>query len=287
MNFLDKLERKFGRFAIRGLSKYLIALYMVGAILSVSVRFTQFDFYGNFLALNPYAVLHGQVWRLVTFLMATPTDSILFLLLVLLCYYNICRELEYIWGDFKFNLYILTGALGTIIASFILYFALESPYNQYIYMDTFYLNLSIMLAYIASFPDAKFYFYGIIPIKAKWIGVLEGIFLALSFFGGDIVTKAAIIVSLLNFLLFFFGTRKYHKYSPKQVKRRNTYIREVRTSGNMTRHRCHVCGKTELDDPTLEFRYCSKCEGNYEYCSEHLYTHTHVKSLIQEVDGEE
>lgn len=287
MNFLDKLERKFGHLAIRGLSRYLIVFYVVGAILSVSINFTQFDFYGNFLALNPYMILQkGQVWRLITFLMATPTTSLIFLILVLLCYYNICRELEYIWGDFKFNLYILTGALGTIIASFILYFVIGSPYNQYIYMDTFYLNLSLMLAYIASFPEARFYFYGIIPIKAKWLGVVEGIFLAISFFTGNIVTKVAILVSMMNFFLFFLGTKRYHKYSPKQVKRRNTYIREVRTSNNMTRHKCHVCGRTELDDPNLDFRYCSKCEGNYEYCSDHLYTHTHVKSLIKEV-GEE
>ncbi len=279
MNFLNKLERKFGRYAIRGLSKYLIALYIVGAILSVSSRFTHFDFYGSFLALNPHLVMQGQVWRLFTFLMATPTDNLIFLILVLLCYYSLCRELEYIWGDFKFNLYILTGAVGTIIASFILYFVTMIPY---IYMDTFYLNLSIMLAYCASFPEARFYFYGIIPIKAKWLGILEGIFLAYNFFVGGIVTKVAIVVSLMNFLLFFFGTRNYHKYSPKQARRRNTYIKEVRTSTNMTRHRCHVCGRTELDDPNLEFRYCSKCEGNYEYCSAHLYTHVHIRQNSQD-----
>lgn len=276
MRFLDKLERKFGHLAISGLSRYLIAFYIVGAVLSVSAIFTKFDFYGNFLALNPYMILHGQIWRLVTFLMATPSTNLIFLLLILICYYNICRELEYIWGDFKFNLYILTGVLGTILAAFILYFTIGTPLNQFIYMDTFYLNLSLMLAYIASFPEAKFYFYGIIPIKAKWLGVIEGIYLALCFFAGDIVTKAAIIVSLMNFLLFFLGTRNYHRYSPKQMKRKNTYIREVRTSTNMTRHRCHVCGRTELDDPNLEFRYCSKCEGNYEYCSDHLYTHIHI-----------
>ena len=279
MNFLNKLERKFGRYAIRGLSKYLIALYIVGAILCVSSRFTHFDFYGNFLALNPHLVMQGQIWRLFTFLMATPTDSLLFLILVLLCYYSLCRELEYIWGDFKFNLYILTGAVGTIIASFILYFITMSPF---IYMDTFYLNLSIMLAYCASFPDARFYFYGIIPIKAKWLGIVEGVFLAYNFLVGGIVTKVAIVVSLMNFLLFFFGTRNYHKYSPKQAKRRNTYIKEVRTSTNMTRHRCHVCGRIELDDPNLEFRYCSKCEGNYEYCSDHLYTHVHIRQNSQD-----
>lgn len=280
MNFLNKLERKFGKYAIHGLSKYLIILYIAGAVVSI---LPGTDFYGSFLALNPYMILQGQVWRLFTFLIATPSTNLIFLILVLLCYYNICRELEYIWGDFKFNLYVLTGVLGTIAASFILYFITKSPY---IYMDTFYLNLSLMLAYIASFPDARFYFYGIIPIKAKWLGIIEGIYLGYSFLAGDIVTKVAIVVSLMNFLLFFFGTRNYHKYSPKQAKRRNNYIKEVRVSTNTTRHRCHICGRTELDDPNLEFRYCSKCEGNYEYCSEHLYTHTHVINQIHEIHEE-
>ena len=45
---------------------------------------------------------------------------------------------------------------------------------------------------------------------------------------------------------------------------------------NMPRHKCAICGRTEKDDPDLEFRYCSKCEGNYEYCQDHLFTHEHV-----------
>lgn len=272
MNLLDKLERKFGRYAIHDLSKYLIFLYIIGAILSL---FSKGMIYDQVLALNPYMILQGEAWRLFTFLIATPTDNVIFLILVLLCYYNICAELEYQWGDFRFNLYILVGALGTILSSFILYFIYRSPY---ISMDTFYLNLSLFLAYVASFPDATFYFYGIIPIKAKWLGILDGAYLLFSFFRGGTVTKVSIVVSMMNFLLFFFATRNYHKYSPKQVKRRKTYIKEVKSSTTATRHRCHVCNRTELDDPNLEFRYCSKCDGSYEYCQDHLYTHTHIKN---------
>lgn len=272
MNLLDKLERKFGRYAIHNLSKYLIILYVAGTILNIVSKGM---IYNEILALNPYMILHGEIWRLVTFLIATPSSNLIFVILVLLCYYNICQELEYYWGDFRFNLYILVGALGTILASFILYFATGMIS---ITMDTFYLNLSIFLAYVVSFPDETFYFYGLIPIKAKWLGILDGVYLLYSFFSGGLVSKAAIVAAMLNFLLFFFGTRNYHKYSPKQVKRRRSYIKEVRTSTTGTRHRCHVCGRTELDDPTLEFRYCSKCDGSYEYCQDHLYTHEHIKS---------
>lgn len=271
MNILDKLEKKFGRYAIPNLSRYLLILYVVGAVISL---IPGTDLYIDFLALNPYLILHGEVWRLVGFLIAPPDANIIFLIFVLLCYYNICQELEYYWGDFRFNLYMLVGVLGTIGASFILYFVTGSPY---IYMDTFYLNLSLFLAYTTSFPETMFYIYGIIPVRAKWLGWIDGIYLAICFMAGDFGTKAAIIAAMLNYLLFFFGTRNYHKYSPKQVKRRKTYIKEVKTSTRATRHKCHVCGRTELDDPSLEFRYCSKCDGNYEYCKEHLYTHTHVK----------
>ena len=273
MNLLNKLERKFGRYAIKNLSMYLIILYVAGAVLSLFS--SQIDIYGNYLALNPYMILHGQGWRIFTFLIATPSTNVIFLIFVLLFYYNICRELEYLWGDFRFNLYILTGVVGTILSSFILYFVTGSPY---ISMDTYYLNLSLFLAYAACFPEARFYIYGIIPVKAKWLGIIDGLYLVVCFFAGGMAVRTMIVVSLMNFLLFFFGTRNYHKYSPKQIKRRNSYIKEVRTSTSATRHRCHVCGRTELDDPNLEFRYCSKCEGNYEYCSDHLYTHTHVKN---------
>ena len=119
MNFLSKLERKLGRLAIPNLSRYLLILYVVGAIISI---IPNTNLYIDFLALNPYLILHGQIWRLFTFMIAPPSANLIFLILVLLCYYNLCQELEYYWGDFKFNLYILVGVLGTIIASFILYF---------------------------------------------------------------------------------------------------------------------------------------------------------------------
>lgn len=272
MNFLNKLERKFGKYAIPNLSKYLIILYTIGVGLDLVSKGT---IYQDVLSLNPYMILHGEIWRLVTFLMAAPSSNLIFLIFVLIFYYSICRELEYYWGDFRFNLYILVGALGTIAASFLLYFVYKSPY---IMMDTYYLNLSLFLAYAASFPETTFYLYALIPVRAKWLGIIDGIFLLYSFLTGSIVTKVSIVVAMMNFLLFFFGTRNYHKYSPKQAKRRRTYIREVKTSTGAPRHKCHVCGRTELDDPELEFRYCSRCDGNYEYCQDHLYTHIHIKN---------
>ena len=94
----------------------------------------------------------------------------------------------------------------------------------------------------------------------------------------------AAAVSILNFVIFFLGSRHMRPYSPKQMKRKREYQHKMRRAERPVnqypggaKHKCAVCGRTELDDPNLEFRYCSKCNGNYEYCQDHLFTHEHVK----------
>ena len=271
MNWLNRLERKFGKYAIHNLSLYIVILYAVGAVLDL---LSSGAFYYDMLSLNPYAILHGQVWRLLTFLITTPSTNLIFLIFVLLFYYSIGQSLEQVWGAFKFNMYILIGILGTIAAAFIVYAVYPSPYIE---MDTYYLNLSMFLAYAAIFPEMRVYLYGIIPIKVKWLGLLDVILLAFSFLAGGIGTRISILVSLLNFLLFYFSTRNYKRVSPKEIHRKRVYRKSVQQSAAGYRHQCAICKRTELDDPNLEFRFCSKCNGSYEYCSDHLFSHTHVK----------
>ena len=251
MNWLDKLERKFGRYAIRNLPLYIVMLYAIGAVLNILTK----GAYYYYVALNPYMILHGQIWRLLGFLIVPPNASLIFIIFVLMFYYSIGESLVQVWGAFRFNMYILIGVLATIVASFIVYFIYPSTM---IFMDTFYLNLSMFLAYATIFPDMRGYLYGIVV--------------------GGLGARIAIVVSLLNFLLFYFSSRNYKKVSPKEIHRKRAYRKASSVASNKPyRHKCAVCGKTELDDPNLEFRYCSKCNGNYEYCNEHLFTHTHVK----------
>ena len=269
MNWLQRLERKFGKYAITNLPLYIVILYGAGAVMNLVSP----GFYA-YLSLNPYYVLHGEIWRLVTFLITTPTRSILFLVFILLFYYSVGQSLVQVWGAFRFNMYILIGILGTIASAFLVYFIHPTPY---IFMDTYYLQLSMFLAYAAIFPEMKVYLYGIIPIKIKWLALIDVLVLAYSFYMGGLGSRISIVVSLLNFLLFYFSSRNYGRISPKEIRRKRKYQQSVRQSKKGYRHRCAVCGKTELDDPNLEFRFCSKCNGNYEYCNEHLFTHTHVK----------
>ena len=114
----------------------------------------------------------------------------------------------------------------------------------------------------------------------KWMGILYGFFIVYSFVKSSWVGKVAIIASLLNFIVFFLMTRDYRRVSPKEIRRKQDFKRQMNTAkpgnGRQPMHKCAVCGRTELDGDDLEFRYCSKCDGNYEYCQDHLFTHQHV-----------
>ncbi len=289
MKWLNKLERKFGKYAIQNLMFYIIILYGVGFVLSM----VNPEFYYAYLSLDMAAVLQGQLWRLITFIIQPPNSSVWFIIFTLYLYYMIGTQLEYVWGSFRFNFYFFMGVFFHIIASLLSYliFDISMP------MGTYYLNMSLFFAYATIYPEQQFFLMGIIPIKVKWLAVIDAVYFAYTIaqafmpaYGGHIlygwyyqVCALEAFVSVLNFLVFFLMTRNMKKYSPSQVKRRKTYHREVREGQqqkqyeNGARHRCHVCGRTELDDETLEFRYCSKCNGNYEYCQDHLFTHEHVK----------
>ncbi|MDO4977434.1 MAG: hypothetical protein Q4E53_09260 [Eubacteriales bacterium] len=269
-NWLYRLEAKYGRYAIRNLPLYIVGMYVIGFALNMM---TQGRIYYEYLSLNPYMILHGQPWRVVTFLLAVPSTSIIYLIFAVLFYYSIGRQLCMVWGAFKYNLYMLTGILATIVGSF-LYYAVT--HEVYIFMDGYYIYLSMFLAFATIFPDAMVYLYGIFPLRVKWLMYLDLIYLAIDFYRGSNGSRVAIVVSLLNFALFFFGSRNVKRYSPKEIHRKKVYHQKVKPT-KAYRHQCAICKKTELDDPNLEFRYCSKCDGDFEYCNEHLFTHTHIK----------
>lgn len=147
-----------------------------------------------------------------------------------------------------------------------------------LYFSTYYINMSIFLAFAATFPEVQVLLMFIIPVKVKWLGILYGLVLVYDFlFAGSLVTRIAIASSLLSFVIFFFTSRSHIHMSPKQMKRRAEFKQDIRRNSRVTKHKCAICGQTEDDDPSLEFRFCSKCNGNYEYCQQHLFTHTHVQ----------
>ena len=283
MNWIDKLERKFGRFGIENLTMYVIICYVVGYFLA----------YFNpsllsMLSLEPALILRGQIWRIITWVIYPPSMSnvLWFVIAIVFFYYPIGTSLERTWGSFRYTLYIFSGILFSVIGAFILYF-ITGAYGIGSLFNTYYISLSVFLAYALSYPDMQILLWFVIPIKMKWMAIVYGAIILYDMITylrmGLWVYVVPIIASLLNFVLFFFSTRNMQRYNPKEVHRRREFKKAVAQSrvnpatGGITKHKCAICGRTEKDDPNLEFRFCSKCNGNYEYCQDHLFTHQHVK----------
>ena len=285
MKFIDKLERKFGRFGIPNLTIYMIVCYVIGyALMIVNPGIL------NWLSLEPAYILRGQVWRLVTWVLYPPSTSgvLWFAIAVLFFYYPIGTSLERTIGTFKYTLYILSGVIFTILGAFILYFLLGGNVLVGNVFSTYYISLSTFLAYAMCYPDMQVLLMFIIPVKMKWMAIFYVVIVVYEMIqyimAGAWYLVIPIVASLLNFIIFYFGTKDFSRYNPKEIHRRNEFRRAMEPQGRMksgrgsvTKHKCAICGRTELDDPNLEFRFCSRCNGNYEYCQDHLFTHTHVK----------
>ncbi len=281
MNWLDKLERKLGRFAIPNLTVYLLAGYVIG----FSVVLLMPELLG-WLTLEPALILRGQVWRVISWVLIPPTTQPISLLFLVLLYYSLGTALERTWGTFRYNVYIFSGLLFTVLAVFIFYavyyfgFGMEISLSSVGLISTNYITMSIFLAFAAIYPEMEVYLYFILPIKMKWMALVYAAMALYYFVSRGAVTRVAIGASLLNFVIFFLSTRNLKRYSPKERARKARFRQQSAPHmqySNGAKHRCAVCGRTELDDPCLEFRFCSKCNGNYEYCQDHLFTHEHVK----------
>ncbi|UWP59834.1 membrane protein [Ruminococcus gauvreauii] len=277
MNWINKMERKFGKYAIPNLTLYIIITYVVGYLLMYLAPNVM-----DYCLLEPGLILRGQVWRLVSWLLIPPGSLDIFTIIMLFFYYSIGTTLEKTWGAFRYNFYIFGGIILTVIGSFIMYFVLGGGTLLIMrggFFSTYYISLSIFLGFAATYPDMQVLLYFIIPIKIKWLAWLDVIFLAWQMIQSGWTTRVAIICSLMNFIIYFFATRNLARYSPHEVKRKRTYAKAVHKSQspNVTKHKCAVCGRTEKDGDDLEFRFCSKCRGNYEYCQDHLFTHKHIQ----------
>ena len=293
MNQQNRLRRKLEKYAIPNLTLYLIICYGIGYLMQYLVPAGY-----QYLMLDPFLVLKGQVWRLVTWILIPPDSSnIFFVLITLYLYYSLGGLLERIWGTYKYNVYLFSGLLFTILGAFVLcgysvlmgaqptmytglYLLNNGSAVYFGQFSTYYINMSIFLACAACIPDVQVLLMFLFPIKVKWLGIVYGIILLVNCIQGGIATWIVVIFSLLNFLVFFLRSKGKMHLSVGQIRRQQEFHQKMRSAGQtkgITRHKCAVCGRTELDGDDLEFRFCSKCNGNYEYCQYHLFTHEHVK----------
>lgn len=273
---MDYLERKFGKYAVRNLMKIIA----IGMLMVYVLAFFSNDFIDN-LGFSWKYIIKGQVWRLITFIFVPESTGIfaIFYFLVLMFFGNI---IESYYGSFKLNLYVLVGCLGTIVSNLLI----EKITGTAFPVTNSYLYLSLMLLAATVAPDFELRLYFLIPVKLKYLAIFYGFITMYMFLTGKLLSKILIGFSLLNYILFvviyFAGKQKRYirkyKYSKELDKNRKKAKPKSKAKIiEVAFHCCEVCGKTEKDDPSLEFRYCSKCDGAHEYCNHHIKDHEHIK----------
>ncbi len=206
MTFYEKLERRWGRYAITGLMKYITAMYVVGFL----IQLFQPTLYYFYLDLDPEAILHGHIWRIFTFLFFYPSRDIVWAILGIYIYYSLGSVLEQVWGSFKYNFFFFMGAFLMLATSLLVYILTGFPLQLY----PTYMTFSIFLAYALTFPDTVFLLFFIIPVQAKYLALAEAvIYLFLFLISGDPGTKTAILLAFLNVVLFYFLTTRRRRDS--------------------------------------------------------------------------
>ena len=187
------LERKLRRFAISDLMKYIVFGQAAVYLLMLIWPTVGYRLYSA-ITLSRSALLRGQIWRIVTFVFAPPNSSPLFILFALYFYYTICTGLEARWGKVKFNLYYLIGMVAAVIACLITGYASNT-----------YLNLSLFFAYAAMYPDVEVLLFMILPVKMKYLAVLDAALYTWQFIVGGASTRVTILLCLANVFLFLGG----------------------------------------------------------------------------------
>ena len=252
MAWLDKLERRLGFLAVPGLMRIVVGLT---ALVFMLVRLNpDFRFV---LDLDPARVLHGEVWRLVTYIFLPQTASFLWIILFLWFLWFIGDGLEQAWGAFRLTLYFFVGVIGTTAAAF--FFGARFSNSM--------LFASLFFAFARFYPDQVIYILFILPVKIKWLAWVFAAFLLVGFVLGSNSYRAALIAAFANYFIFF-GPEMIHqaRHRGEVSARRKRHARSSRSEAEPL-HKCAVCGATELTDPNLEFRVARDGE---EYCMAHL-----------------
>ena len=288
---MKNLRRKFELYCYQNRNKGIPNL-MLYIVLGTAVVYVMSRMYGNaflyyLLCFDRGAILQGQVWRLITYPLTYSAGNLLLTAVSLFCYYSLGRAMENIWGTLRFNLYYLSGVVMMDI--YCLLFGGQA--------DVIYLNLSLFLAYATLFPDAHFLLFFIIPVKAWIFALVDLVFVVIGLVSYPFPYNLFSVVSLANYFLFFgkdvlnvipmswrTNASRLFRKKPQTTRRAKviqfdagSYEASHATPKAPYTHKCTVCGRTDVSNPELEFRYCSKCKGYYCYCQDHINNHVHIQ----------
>ena len=273
---IDRFCALHPRLGISGLMRYIV---IANALIYVVSIFDKSGLLLSALAMSPEAVLHGQVWRLVTYVLI-PTNGGFWLVVSLMFYYWLGDALERLWGSAKFTIYYLSGTLLSALAALLVYAIDRQPIALF---GASYVNTALFMAYALTYPDAMVRIYFILPIKMKWLAILEAALYVFSVISAAVAGLWGMallpIIAMLNLFVFFspdFSRRADQfraRRRPEAVQFRRAVKEQQRQKGY--NHKCEVCGRTDTEFPDLQFRYCSKCTCYHCYCQDHIFNHMH------------
>ena len=309
---MKHLRQRFERFCFRNRNKGIpnLMLYIVlgNALVYLMSTVAQNYVLYNALCFDRNAILQGQVWRLFTYVFTSfSTGNMLLVAISYLCYYSIGKAIENIWGTFRFNLFYLSGVV--LMDVFAMCFGgISVQSGDAIYIATDYyrsmgstLNLTLFLSYATLYPNAHFLLFFIIPVRA-WIFAVVDLALtvweiySLSYPVFLFPHNLFPLVAIGNYLLFFgkdvtnllplswrvnagrlFKKKPAKKTGTSPVPSAGSYQATTASPTAPYTHRCTVCGRTDVSNPELEFRYCSRCQGYHCYCEDHISNHAHIE----------
>ena len=282
---VDRFCLNHPRFGIPGLIRYVVLITAAVFLLDAFSQNTA----SALLYFDADAILHGEVWRLVTWLFIPEYDKILWMVVGMCFYYFIGTAMESYWGTAKFTLFYLTGAVLTVAFAF-----LSRLWTPLTLVTNTYLNNILFLAFATLYPDALIRFYFVLPVKAKWLALFYAFLTFYDIIRMDTWSVKLLLPSLLPLLaavwltyaVFFWdrireilehiGLLTRRSRSSQTIHFKSAVRQQKKREAQRGyRHKCEVCGRTDADFPDLEFRYCSRCAGYHCYCQDHIFNHEH------------
>lgn len=281
-NWLDRFCHKHPRLAVPNLMMYIVIGNVIVFLLD---KFSMNSAYpaSLFFSFDALSILHNlQLWRIVTFVFVPMSNNIFLFAISMYFYYFIGTTLEREWGSAKFTIYYLFGVLLNILIGFLVGGT-----------TIYYVNMALFFAFATLFPNMQVLFFFIIPMKIKWLAWFDaayfGVVIISQLISGTPTLALIPIVAILNYLLFFGGdlsnilrkgkqnvSYKVNRNASRKTVDFHAAQQHVKEKKGYL-HKCAVCGRTDVTNPELEFRYCSKCNGYYCYCSDHINSHVHIE----------
>ena len=284
---MKNLRRQFELYCYKnrnkGISNLMLYIALGTAVVYIMSEMSGNYFLYNLLYFDREAILHGQVWRLITYPLTYRIDNLLLMAVSLFCYYSLGQAMESIWGTLRFNLFYLTGVI--MMDVYCLIFGGTASVT--------YLNLSLFLSYATLFPDSQFLLFFIIPVKAWIFALFDLAIVVLDLLTYPFPYNFFSVISLANYFLFFgkdvlnvlplnWRIRAKRKFAKQPVQQKKAKVIPFEPAAKPVEraaytHRCTICGRTDVSNPELEFRYCSRCKGYHCYCEEHISNHSHIQ----------